>query len=245
MEEFARALLSGRDDKLTCEQCGARLMDYIELQIEGAADAAYDDVASHIQVCPYCAREYRELRRLLEISYSPDLGDIQALYHAETSQPPDLRFLTESRRPSLPKKGKRILVFPTVSVEEHGRCLRARGGRVLAVHTLPSASAKRGRKVKRGPALDSTRLQKVSSIGRTDDWGLTVVVGSNKDAPETCTLYVTVERAGRETLEGFALVLDIRGEKRQAVTDAQGQAAFEAVPMASLDEAELTVQAPD
>jgi len=76
MKEFARAILSDREDQLTCADCKARLPEIIEAEVMGTDPREdLDEVQWHLTTCPNCAREYRELRALAASAYSQDLPE--------------------------------------------------------------------------------------------------------------------------------------------------------------------------
>lgn len=71
MKEFARAVLSKQEDQLTCSACEAVLAEYVDAQIMGVEPPkGSGQVALHLQVCPHCARAYRELIALVTSAYT-------------------------------------------------------------------------------------------------------------------------------------------------------------------------------
>jgi len=76
MKEFARAILSDREDEVTCADCKARLPEVIAAEVMGA-DLGEDlsEVQWHLAICPHCAREYRELQALAVSAYDEDLPE--------------------------------------------------------------------------------------------------------------------------------------------------------------------------
>jgi hypothetical protein len=74
MNELTRALASDQEDPLTCQRCEEQLADYIDAEQRGqATHPAFAAVRRHLQLCPHCARAYRELAALIDVAYGEPL----------------------------------------------------------------------------------------------------------------------------------------------------------------------------
>jgi hypothetical protein len=70
MEEFAKAMLSKEEDKMGCSACEAQLAEYVDAQVMGIEPTEdFAQIELHLQVCPHCARAYRELLGLVTSAY--------------------------------------------------------------------------------------------------------------------------------------------------------------------------------
>jgi hypothetical protein len=59
-------LLGPADAEIGCDECFARLDEYVELELAGRnADAAVPGLRSHLAGCPACREEHESLRALV------------------------------------------------------------------------------------------------------------------------------------------------------------------------------------
>lgn len=59
-------LLGPETPELLCDECFARLDEYVDAEFEGAdADAAVPGMRAHLDGCPACAEEHESLRALV------------------------------------------------------------------------------------------------------------------------------------------------------------------------------------
>jgi hypothetical protein len=65
-DEELRRLLGPPGPDIGCDECFARLDEYVELELAGAdADAAVPGMRAHLEACPACGEERDSLRALL------------------------------------------------------------------------------------------------------------------------------------------------------------------------------------
>lgn len=226
--ELARALLQGQDEG-ACASCLDQLEAYVEAQLGGRPYAAlFPAVARHLDGCVACAEAYGLLYETLAAAAEP----------AEPARipEPDLSFLGAGARPgealraalkdalSLAASGLRLtltrplldLLAPGPSL---GQALRGAGQAALLELSLD------------GPAPQVAQLQLGVYPAAAD--------------PEAGDLRVQVQLHGREwpDLGGVGVALSAGGLRREAVTDAWGEAVIEGVPLAALEGAQLEVRA--
>jgi hypothetical protein len=59
-------LLGPAEPEIGCDECFARLDEYVELELAGGnADAAVPGLRAHLTGCPACREEYESLRALV------------------------------------------------------------------------------------------------------------------------------------------------------------------------------------
>lgn len=59
-------LLGSAEPEIGCDECFARLDEYVELELSGGnADAAVPGLRSHLAGCPACREEHESLRALI------------------------------------------------------------------------------------------------------------------------------------------------------------------------------------
>ena len=59
-------LLGPAEPEIGCDECFARLDEYVELELEGGnANAAVPGLRAHLKGCPACREEYESLRALV------------------------------------------------------------------------------------------------------------------------------------------------------------------------------------
>jgi hypothetical protein len=60
-----KRLLGPREPELLCDECFARIDEYVELELRGAAaDRRIPGMRPHLDGCPACREEYESLREL-------------------------------------------------------------------------------------------------------------------------------------------------------------------------------------
>jgi hypothetical protein len=72
-DTILKRLLGPADPELLCDECFAKLDEYVELELRG--DPRVDWVAAmraHLEGCPACQEEYASLRALAEEPPAPD-----------------------------------------------------------------------------------------------------------------------------------------------------------------------------
>jgi hypothetical protein len=59
-------LLGPAEPEIGCDECFARLDEYVEVELAGGkADAAVPGLRAHLTGCPACREEYESLRSLV------------------------------------------------------------------------------------------------------------------------------------------------------------------------------------
>ena len=62
-------LLGPAEPELLCDECFARLDEYVDLEVQGApADERIPGMRAHLEGCPACREEHESLRALVEES---------------------------------------------------------------------------------------------------------------------------------------------------------------------------------
>jgi len=60
-------LLGPAGPEILCDECFARLDEYVDAEVAGAdPEAAVPGMRAHLEGCPACAEEYEGLRALVE-----------------------------------------------------------------------------------------------------------------------------------------------------------------------------------
>jgi len=214
MKEFARALLSKQEDKLTCSACQALLAEYVDAQIMGVeAREELAEIEPHLGVCPLCARAYRELMSAMALAYTEKLPQ-------PASRPRfDFSFLrAEPEKPSFrwDELGRLIIEFSADLL----RALQPAPATQLAYVGVKDDKSRR--------TLCQFALKEAH-----EDLEVTVTAEEAQDDPTQCTVVVEVDipsRGGWPNLAGIELTLK-RGELELETqkTDAFGKAVFEGV----------------
>lgn len=74
MKEFARAILSDNEDKLTCEECKQQMDATIDAQLNPEDDVIesdeYELIKVHVEQCPSCAQVYEQLLAISDLATS-------------------------------------------------------------------------------------------------------------------------------------------------------------------------------
>lgn len=220
-----------KPDDAACLACLNQLDAYIAAQLGGEDYAArFPDVARHLDGCVECAQAYARLYELERAAMAetlpqpahlprPDLGFLQ----------PQSPSLAERLRAALRRAGDRFT-------------LRLSDDLLAGLRPAPAIA------LTRAPA-DAERYAEVLLVLRPDEslrselpFGLTAYRDARR--PDECLLEVSVELPGRSwpDLGGLTVALVLGTQKREAVTDAWGLAAFEGVPVAALGEASVEVE---
>lgn len=83
LQQLVRTAMDGRDDRISCDTCQARLPDYIQAQLEAIQavrmDMESEEVRDHLALCPYCLAAYAEVTELLLASQA-DTIPVAATY---------------------------------------------------------------------------------------------------------------------------------------------------------------------
>ena len=65
-EQLVSRLLGPADPEVSCEECFARLDEFVELELAGAdAGAVIPGMRAHLHGCPACREDHESLRALV------------------------------------------------------------------------------------------------------------------------------------------------------------------------------------
>lgn len=223
--DLARALLGARGDE-DCAACLDRLEAYVTAQIAGEPYAErFPAVAGHLDSCVACAEVYAQLYEVL--------AGAPAMPAPARIPEPDLSFLPRRADPR---------ASLAQAIERLGTGLRLTLSSLLLDLFAPgpaAAPALRGE----GPGLllDLAVEETGGAIA-----GLRLQARPAAGDPDHCDLRVQVELSGREwpDLAGASVAIELGGERREARTDAWGEAAFEGLRRDELPGARLEVSPP-
>ena len=66
--DLTTRLLGPADPEIGCEECFARLDEFVDAELTGAdAAAAVPGMHAHLQGCPACREDYESLRAIAEL----------------------------------------------------------------------------------------------------------------------------------------------------------------------------------
>ena len=66
-DAILKQLLGPAEPELLCDECFARLDEYVELELRGAAaDELVPGMRAHLEGCPACSEEHASLRALAQ-----------------------------------------------------------------------------------------------------------------------------------------------------------------------------------
>ena len=72
-DPILQRLLGPADPELQCDECFARLDEYVELELDGEpADERIPGMRAHLEGCPACREEHASLRALVDESAARD-----------------------------------------------------------------------------------------------------------------------------------------------------------------------------
>jgi hypothetical protein len=70
-DDTLKRLLGTDDPELLCDECFAKLDEYVDLQLAGEeADNQIPGMRAHLEGCPACDEDYDSLRELVQASES-------------------------------------------------------------------------------------------------------------------------------------------------------------------------------
>lgn len=212
MKHFAGAMFSDQEDSLTCHDCKAQLAEYVDAQVMGVESGkAFAEVELHLQVCPHCAREYRELLALTESAYAEDLP--------QPARQPKFDF-------SFLEAGSKRFVW----WDELGRLIIEFSAELVRAFQPPAPrlgyagvkSEKPQRTLCQLPVQDPD-----------EDLEVTITAEEARDDPNACTVVVEVNipsLGGWPNLSGTEVTLKRDEQELESqATDAFGKAVFEGV----------------
>jgi hypothetical protein len=249
LTRLAGAVLASPADRLTCDQCQARLPEYVQAQVEGRAPAAlFPEVAGHLARCPRCRRLQRELLAIGELTLAGDLPRPAA------HRPADLSFL---RRPAAPARFGEIVRRGAFWVQDRAQglfldlsaFLQALGPRPALAPAFAPVPAVRPRPVEtwrdwsRGYESEDVVYQITLGQEELEDLTVEVVVYRRPERPEVARVVIQVAVPSR-LLAGFAgsqVQMKTDATTRIARTDDDGLTVFEDVPLADLHAATFTI----
>jgi len=213
MEEFAKAMLSKEEDKMGCSACEAQLAEYVDAQIMGIEPAEdFAQIELHLQVCPHCARAYRELMALVTSAYT------ERVPHPARKPRFDLSFL-----PTKPAEFFRWDELGRLIIEFSAELVRA----------LQPPAYQPAHAMVKSPKSSRTLCQLFLKKEVGEDLEVTITAEEMRDDPALCTAFVEVNipsRGGWPNLANTEVTLK-RGEVEleTQLTDAYGEAIFEGI----------------
>ena len=233
LARLSRVALSQQADRVTCGQCQTELPDYVQAQVEGLDLAKlFPEVKNHLSLCPHCQRYYQELLDIDGLILSDSLP------HPASYSLPNLSFLN---RPSIPERLGEIIRRGAYWVQGQTRTLVVDIGTFLQVLSQQPALALATRGENHEPA--KTLYQIVLGPENLDDLDVEVTVYQQPDGSGVARVVVHVSVPSR-LLDGFAgnqVQMKARGTTRAALTDEDGRAIFENVPLDELKEATFAI----
>jgi hypothetical protein len=232
LTRLAGAVLASPADRLTCDQCQARLPEYVQAQVEGRAPAAlFPEVAGHLARCPRCRRLQRELLAIGELTLAGDLPRPAA------HRPADLSFL---RRPAAPARFGEIVRRGAFWVQDRAQGLFLDLSAFLqALGPRPALAPA----FARGYESEDVVYQITLGQEELEDLTVEVTVYRRPEWPEVARVVVQVAVPSR-LLVGFAgsqVQMKTDATTRIARTDDDGLTVFEDVPLADLHAATFTI----
>lgn len=221
---LVRALSTTEADALTCQECEELLPEYFRAETEGQVSGTrWSPVAQHLAMCPYCAAEYATLSDLSVLAYGE--RDAEPRRYPE----PNLSFLGPKKAGSLQP------VKPFWRLDEWGRLLIQFSAEFVSAWQPPVyglAGLKGGQ--------SSRVLAKFSLERAIEDLEVVITVEEKRDDPARCTIMVEVNIPSRDGWPHLAgTEVTIRQNKSTLdtrLTDAYGQAVFEAIPTSVLSQ---------
>ncbi len=221
-----RALTTGEEDGLTCQECQNLLPDYLQAELEGQVhEDAWRPVALHLDICPHCSAVYAALSDLAKLAYG-ERGVEPPHYPA-----PELPFLRA--KVSAPPQ---LLEVPW-HLDELGRLIIQLSTELVRTLQLPAYQSVYGT-----ARLKSDKSQRVlcqlSLREAIEDLEVSITAEEVRDDPTRCIVIVEVNipsRGGWPNLAGTEVTLK-RGEQKLETqqTDAFGKAVFEGIPTEDL-----------
>jgi len=210
---LARALSGDEEDQLTCQECEARLPDFLLAEETGAAgEPGWRSIALHLETCPHCSGVYGTLLDLTALAFG-ERGVEPPSYPA-----PDLSFLAaETSEPGF----WRLDELGHLVIEFSADLLRT-------LPPPPSPSAYATVRTKSGQSR-GTSFQ-LSLKGEVDDLNVTITTEKSRKNEAYCNLIVEVDipsRGGWPNLADTEVTIK-RGESEPEtnLTDAFGKAVF-------------------
>jgi hypothetical protein len=206
-----------------CSACEAQLAEYVDAQVMGIKPARdFTQIELHLQVCPHCARAYRELMDLVTSAYTEKVPrpvrkpkfDFSFLPTAPT-KPFDTPAATQDRPFRWDELGRLIIEFSAELV------------RALQPPAYQPAYA-----AVKSPRSSRTLCQlSLEEVG--EDLNVTITAEEMRDDPTLCIAIVEVNipsRGGWPNLANTEVTLKRgKAELETQLTDAYGEAIFEGI----------------
>lgn len=215
-----RALVSDKDDLLTCQECEDLLPEYMQAEEMGEASGArWRAMAFHLETCPHCSAAHAKLGEFAELAWG-ERGEEPAQYPV-----PDLSFLRSTKSAS--RVPWRINEWGSLVIEFSSELLRS-----LRPPALQPAYAAAG--LKSGESQE-TLIALEETINE-----LQVIIRAKRieSDPALCTVDVQVNipgRGGWPNLADTEVVLKRNNQTLETQqTDAFGKVVFEEIVTADL-----------
>ncbi|MEM7129180.1 MAG: hypothetical protein AAF702_22805 [Chloroflexota bacterium] len=254
MKEFARAILSDNEDKLTCEECNQQMDAYIEARLDPEHNTIdpkdYQQMKIHIEQCPNCANVYEQLlavsdlaTTVIDVPSSRPKFDLSFLDSAQEKEPEKaaapsilhqfghliIKFTTELLQPRKP------LSYATVAVRSTERS---------ANEATDQPGERTGDLAFGLESSDSDFRFSVEAEGKRLE---AIIRREDKvERPEHCTIIVeidTPEDDGWIDWEGRSVTLTCQETTvGNQETDAFGQAIFENIETQYLEQLQVDIE---
>lgn len=234
LARLAQAVLAPQVAPITHQECETWLPEYVQTQLAGGdPQRSFPQVAAHLVHCPRCQRTYRDMLAMSKLALSGALPQPVG-YHR-----PDLSFLR-------PAPGSED--FSDI-VRRGGHWLQDRlQGLVIDLGALGRASgwqlAPAGVAATR--SLDQREVMYQIELGPETLDDLDVEVTVYRQGEDVARVMVVVRAPGR-LVEGFAgsqVQMQAGAKAQTKLTDEDGLAVFDDVPLAELQEARFTIAPP-
>lgn len=243
LARLAATVLVPQTDQLPCDECEARLPEYVQAQVEGRDPAVlFPEVASHLAGCSRCRRLSNEL---LAIGDLVGRGDLP---RAVSRRPPDLSFLPRAASPrgrlAVPDRFREIVRRGAWWAQDQVQGLFLD----LAAFSQPLSLQPAPAWVARGEGTESEGIVYQVALGpeSLEDLDVEVTVYHRADQPGVARVVVRVIVPSR-LVAGFAgsqIEMKAGQLTRSTRTDDDGLAVFEEVPLADLHAATFTITPP-
>jgi hypothetical protein len=220
---LARALSSGEEDQLNCQECEEQLPDYLQAARDGqAGEVRWRRVAYHLETCPVCAATYAELSELAAFAFG-ERGAEPPSYPV-----PDVSFLHAGKTGSSPAPPIRW------HLDDWGRLIIEFSAELLRAFQPPAYAPRSLKSDKSSRVLYQVALNKA-----VEDLAVTITAEEDPDDPSQCTVTVEVDipsRGGWPHLADTQVIIK-RGEGKleTQATDPFGKAVFEGIAAADVE----------
>ncbi|MFN8494086.1 MAG: hypothetical protein U0350_41190 [Caldilineaceae bacterium] len=239
LQQLGRALHSQIEDTLTCDQCQARLPDYIQAEHESGAKGGEAQFAvairHHLALCPHCQAAYAQVQAWLTTGFE------DALPKTVTYPTFELSFL----QPPLPTTSP--FTWPLAHLQKHRQqsqqWFQDRIGNLYLFFAPAPLLAEVGWAVKSN--AEESLLAR-TSLSEDDSPGWEIEAAIFATGPDLCRVEVSLYAFAPlpDDLAGIGVALHDGVNERFALTDAHGIVEFEDVPRDRIGDLLLRIDLP-